>query len=392
MIAMQVRVIDSPEELSEIRSSWDTLLEAAEAASVFMSWEWNHNWWKYYGRNHGMRIITVWEQGHLKAVLPLYLQVSKLLRFWNLTCVRLIGTGGDTSPDYLGPILDRATSTHTIELLLTYLFDQIPEWNVLLLSDLDRNTDFYRELARQCDMRGYRRTESVSASIAFAPLPATWDEYLASVNGDRRNTIRRTRRKIESGHQGRFYAVTDEDQLDGVLASLIELHHQRWQGHPDGHAFSTPEYVAFHRDVIHDCARRGWIRFYCLEANGTRIAVFYCYRFRNQIFYFQAGFNPDHERLRPGLVLIGYAIEHAIEEGNTVFDFLRGDHAYKTQWGKSQRETYTLAAFRQDLPATLYRLQSEWIPALKYRVKKMLPFLDRKPNPHGRPPVEQQGA
>jgi CelD/BcsL family acetyltransferase involved in cellulose biosynthesis len=110
------------------------------------------------------------------------------------------------------------------------------------------------------------------------------------------------------------------------------------------------------------------------------IAVFYCYRFRNQIFYFQAGFDPEYERLRPGLVLIGCALEHAIEEGNTAFDFLRGDHAYKTQWGKSLRETHALTTYRPGVAAFLFRMHKETIPGLKRLIKKALPFLDR--NPH----------
>jgi CelD/BcsL family acetyltransferase involved in cellulose biosynthesis len=380
---MQVRVIDSAEGFLEIRSAWDALLEATEAASVFMSWEWNHSWWKHYGRSHGLRIVTVWEHGQLKAVLPLYLQKSKLFRFWELTCVRLIGTGGDTSPDYLGPIQEPASATRTSQVLANHLFDELREWHVLRLSDLDRNSGFYRELERQCEHRSLPHATTVAARIVYVELPATWNDYLAGVHRYRRNTIRRTRRKIEEQFQGRFHVITDEDQLDDVLASLIRLHHRRWQGNANGHAFSTPEYVGFHSDAIRACARRGWVRFYCLEAEGKRIAVFYCYRFRNRIFYFQAGFDPDYERLRPGLVLIGYALEQAIQEGNTVFDFLRGEHAYKTQWGKSLCETHTLVAYRAGLRAAMCRLRDQRLPEAKRRLKRLLPFLGKPAHARG---------
>lgn len=135
--------------------------------------------------------------------------------------------------------------------------------------------------------------------------------------------------------------------------------------------------MGFHRDVIHACARRGWIRLYCLEADGRRVAVFYCYRFRKQIFYFQAGFDPAHERLRPGLVLTGYAVQHAVEEGNTAFDFLRGEHEYKNQWGKGSRTTARVSVYRRTVNATLYRLREESIPAAKRHLKTRFPFLGR---------------
>ncbi len=377
---MEVRVINSAEQFLSIRADWDALLLSAEAASVFMSWEWNHHWWKHYGRNQSLRIITVWEDEQLKAVLPLYLQRTTIYGFRVLTSARFIGTGGDTSPDYLGPILEPTMASQAIPLLVGYLLNNQPDWQVLRLSDLDRNSAFFAELEQQCAAMHLPCTTAVSARIAFVALPPTWDDYLATVHRDRRNTIRRTRRKVESQHQGRFYVVSSEAEVDDILASLIALHHRRWQGNPNGHAFSTPEYVGFHGDVVRACARRDWIRFYCLEADGKRIAVFYCYRFRNQIFYFQAGFDPDYERLRPGLVLIGHALEHAIEEGNFIFDFLRGEHPYKTQWGKSRRETHTMVAYRPGLRAMLYRLQSEQIPAMKLRLKSAFPFLGNKPH------------
>jgi CelD/BcsL family acetyltransferase involved in cellulose biosynthesis len=389
---MEVRVIDSAEQFLAVATDWNELLESAEAASVFMTWEWNHHWWQHYGKDHSLRIVTVWDNDRLKAVLPLYLQRSRVFRALPIVTARFIGTGGDTSPDYLGPILDPASSKSTTTILVNFVLDQFPEWTALRLSDLDQSSDFYVELERQSQARRYANTTEVSATIAFALLPPTWDDYLASVRGDRRNTIRRTRRKVETQHQGRFYVVSDENQVDDVLDSLVELHHKRWRGNAEGHAFSTPEYVGFHRDVILASAHRGQIRFYCLEADGKRIAVFYCYRFRNQIFYFQAGFDPDFERLRPGLVLIGYALEHAIQEGNEVFDFLRGEHGYKTQWGKSQRETHTFTAFRPGLRTVLYRLQSEGIPRLKSHVKTVFPFLARKRSTHASSQEDRHGA
>lgn len=369
---MEVRQIRTSTDLAAIHSDWNELLESDPSGSVFKSWEWNYFWWQHYGKSHTLQIITVWIDGQLKAILPVYLQRTSLLRLWNLTCVRFVCTGGDTSPDDLGPIVDPATAGVTVPVLVSCLLDDVPEWDVLRLTDLDKDSMFSRELINQCLSRKLHQVTEVSATIAFAELPPSWDDYLAGVHRDRRNTIRRTRRKVESQHQGRFHVVTEQPEVDDALSSLIELHHRRWRGTVGGHAFSTQEYLGFHRDAIHACIRQGWIRFYCLEADGKRIAVFYCYRFRNKIFYFQAGFDPDYERLRPGLVLIGYAIEHAIEEGNSAFDFLRGEHSYKNQWGKSLRETHTLVAYRPGLRAKLHRIQRENIPAAKRRLKSIL--------------------
>ena len=390
---VEIDVVDSNEALASLRDEWDALLTKAEGVSVFVSWEWNHHWWRHYGKGHQLRVLTARQDGRLTGILPLYIQQTAVYRACPVRLLRLVGTGGDTSPDYLGPLLEPVGAGPTAAALARYLLDELPGWDVLQLSDLTAESAFWSELNAQCGARGLPRSAGISANIAYMALPASWEDYLASVHRDRRYTIRNTRRKFETQHKGRFYVHADEAGIDQPLDSLIRLHHRRWQAAKvEKHAFSSPEYVGFHRDVIHACARRGWIRFYCIDAGDVPVAVFYCYRFRGQIYYFQAGFNPDFERLRPGLVLIGYAVEHAIREGNQVFDFLRGDHEYKNQWGKSTRDTHTLTAYRPGLRAFVYRVREERVPAAKRLVKRLLPFLRRRqPAAHspsaGRPDV-----
>jgi CelD/BcsL family acetyltransferase involved in cellulose biosynthesis len=265
----------------------------------------------------------------------------------------------------------------------------VSNWDVLQLSDMTDDSLFMFELSKQSAERKLTINQQTAANIAYIRLPESWDDYLTSLHRDRRNTIRRTRRKVETQHAGRFFVRSGETDCDETLDHLIRLHHKRWKGHPDGHAFSTPQYVGFHRAVVSACAKRHWIRFYCLEADGEIVAVFYCYRFRNQIFYFQAGFDPDRERLRPGLVLIGLAVENAILEGNDVFDFLRGEHAYKNQWGKSVRETKTFVVYRPQFAAAMFHIRTQRLPVLKAWIKSAIPFL--RPKPHGGRPHDGSG-
>jgi CelD/BcsL family acetyltransferase involved in cellulose biosynthesis len=389
---MHIRVVDTTEEFESLREDWNTLLECADGASVFVSWEWTYNWWRHYGKKHSLRILAAWEHGRLTGLLPLYIQRTVVYRYYPVNVLRFIGTGGDTAPDYLGPLLVPVVAERTASAFIEYVLDEVSGWDVLHLSDLGLDSVLWAQVKRQCAARRYELTPSVAARIAYITLPSSWENYLASVHRDRRYTIRSTRRKFETQHQGRFYVRASEDGIDEVIDRLIELHHRRWQAKSEQHAFSSDEYIGFHRDVIHACARRGWIRFYWLEANGLPLAVFYCYRFRNHIYYFQAGFNPDYERLRPGLVLIGYAVEHAIQEGNIVFDFLRGEHEYKSQWGKSMRETHALTVYRGGLSAALYRMREETIPSVKRWIKRLFPYVH--PHRHGRDrghgAVEQQ--
>jgi CelD/BcsL family acetyltransferase involved in cellulose biosynthesis len=48
-----------------------------------------------------------------------------------------------------------------------------------------------------------------------------------------------------------------------------------------------------------------------------------------------------------GVVLTAKAIEHAIENGRSTFDFLRGNETYKYRFGAKDTEIYRLAISRE---------------------------------------------
>jgi len=80
----------------------------------------------------------------------------------------------------------------------------------------------------------------------------------------------------------------------------------------------------------------------------------------------------DFGKLKPGQVLLGYFVEHAINEGNKVLDFLKGDHRYKDELATGVRETMYLTAFRARPGALVYRARSMVLPAIKAYLEKRL--------------------
>jgi CelD/BcsL family acetyltransferase involved in cellulose biosynthesis len=208
-----------------------------------------------------------------------------------------------------------------------------------------------------------------SERIDFAALPATWGEFLAALTSDRRRRIRSARRKLLAAHpDARFFVWQDLAGIDAAVDRLAELHRRRWQAAGGSESFATREYVDFHRAIIRSFLTRGWLRLYCLEVGGAIVAMLYCYRMRSRVFLMQAGFEPALARFRPGAVLLGYAMEHAIEEGNEVFDFLRGEHRYKRELATGRRDTAYVQIFRRTSAALLYRAREVQWPALKERL------------------------
>lgn len=356
-----IELVDRKERFYGLRRDWDRLLEHAQHTSIFSSWEWQALWWKHYGNTAELRILVAKSGEHITGILPLYIRNENVCGV-RTRVLRLIGTGGDTSPDYLGPLLAREAADAVCDQLVDYLCNQLHGWDIAQLVDIHPGTNFAAAVQRYADHHGYACFMNQARHILTIKLPTSWNQYLAKFDRDRRNRIRRLRRKLETDLGARFYVWDDGQALKPVIAQLIALHRLRWKNRENGGAFRSQAYVGLHSELIHACFERGWLRLYCLEINQRLAAIYYCYRFRNEIFYFQSGFDPAFEAYSPGQALLGFAVEHAIGEGNQIFDLLKGDHHYKSQWANSSRETTGVAVYRPTLAGRMAKLRWQTAP------------------------------
>ena len=371
-----IQFITSAEDFARLAPEWNRLHEQANAASVFNSWIWQYQWWQVYGAEQPLRILLALEHGTIVGILPVYIQTKRTLGV-RMRMLRFVGTGGDTGPDDLGPVLAPRREMSAAAALASALL-RVAHTDVYLFTDIDPDSVFVERLNAATGAAGLTVMSGLAERISFIRLPPTWDAFLKALPSKRRSGIRCARAKLLATHPGaRFFVWDDPARLDHAIECLAALHRKRWQAAGATHSFATPQYMDFHRGLMHSLMRRGSLRLYCLEIDGELRAITYCYRLRNRVFCMQAGFDPDFAGVAPGAVLLGYAIEHAIGEGNEVFDFLRGDHMYKNQLANGTRETRYVAAFRPNARALAYRLRRVQLPAWKARLEgKPLPEIE----------------
>lgn len=354
-------------DFGAIASAWEDLHARAPAASVFNSLAWQAEWWRAYGRGRALRILVAERAGAVNGILPLYLDPVRVCGV-PVRRARLVGTGGDTYPDDLGPVVEDAAAAQALARAALRL-----DADVVELADLDPRTGFAEIAAAEAAKARWRASRERAQRIPYLELPPTWEAYLGSVSAHRRARVRKSRRRFAAAGEARFRVWDDAATIGAALERLATLHHRRWDaaGEPSA-SFSTPEYLAFHRAVMAATLRRGMLRLYCLELDGEAVAMLYAYRFRRGIYVMQAGFDPAQAALRAGQVLLYHAIEHAIGEGNRVFDFLRGEHSYKDELATASRETVSVTLLGPGRAASAWRLRERVLPRWKRRLKRLL--------------------
>lgn len=368
---MNVRRVDDVAGFEALRPEWDRLLGIAPVASVFMSWEWLFTWWKYYGARHRLAILVAEHDGRVAGILPAYVRNDRVFGVFPIRVLRFLGTGGDTAPDDLDALLDPELAIEGAAALAEHVVGGLHAWDLMRLTDMAPSSVFLAALERAMPGRRWAASDrGRSAQISYLNLPNTFDEYLRTFDQAKRGKFRRRRRDVNALPGARFYVCDDPAALDAAIDRLIELHHLRWRGRAEHYAFSSHAYNGFHREVMRLCLAHGWLRLYCLASDEGILAMSYCYRFRDAVFHFQGGFDPARADLQPGGVLMGYVIEHAISEGNRVFDMLRGEYDYKGSWAPERRETHFVEAFRRTPAGLVACLRLEWLPVLRRRLTR----------------------
>ena len=361
-----VQFLTSARDFAEVAPEWNRLHDQCVAASVFNSWIWQFQWWQAYGANQPLRLLVALEGGEVVGVLALYIQTIEVMGM-PVRLLRLVGSGADTHPDDLGPVIAPEREDEIARKLADAALC-IREIDVIALSDIDPRSRFPALLDRAAAEFGCDSLTTSSERIAYVDLPIAWTDYLASLKSDHRRLLRGARNKASAAHKMRFFVWDEAATIDQAVDRLAELHRARWNAACGSESFSSAQYIDFHRGIIKASFARGWLRLYCLELDGEIAAITYCYRFRNRIYLMQAGFDPAKAKANPGRVLLGYALEHAIGEGNVVFDFLRGEHRYKDQLATGYRTTRCVRVFRNTRAALAYRLRRIWLPRLRARL------------------------
>jgi CelD/BcsL family acetyltransferase involved in cellulose biosynthesis len=349
-----IRVHNSLVELAPYRDAWNRL--AGDCA--FRTWTWLSTWWRHYGgdgdaatagerrRQRQLHVVLAFETPsddscrleNLVGILPCYTARSVA----HGRMVRLLGDG-EVCSDHLGLLVDAARAEAVSDALAKHLAEQ-NSWDLLdspAIDDDDAPTArLFAALAEyRCDVVAYN-----DAPTWAIELPATWDEFLALQSKSHRKQLRQAERRVLETGDAVWHPVRDPADFDSGWGKLIDLHQRRRRSLGEPGCFASPVWASFHRDVAPRLLDEGRLRLSWLELNGTPAAAEYHLAGSQTTFAYQGGVDPDRLADEPGRLSTIRAIQQAIAEGHSRFDFLRGDEPYKPHWRATPRATWRYQA------------------------------------------------
>lgn len=340
-LPVKIEAIDSSSVFETLHAEWNDLVQRSVSNTIFSTWEWHKHWWDAYHPGT-LWIITIRsDEGVLLGIASWFLEHDAERG----RVVRHVGCEDVT--DYLDVIFDKSQLEACYSSLADYLVAHRDRFDVLDLCNIPEGSPTCEHFTEMLSGHGFEVKTNRQDVCPVIQLPDNWDAYLDDIlDKKQRHEIRRKLRRAEGQKQMgglEWYIVDASHNIDEEIDHFLQL---MAASHPEKAEFLTDDqHVQFFRSIIPAALEQGWLQLNFLKVNDQHAAAYLNFDYGDSILVYNSGLDPQRfASLSPGIVLLSYNIQHAIELGRSTFDFLRGDENYKYRMGAQDTSIYNLKA------------------------------------------------
>ncbi|MBL4606225.1 MAG: GNAT family N-acetyltransferase [Pseudomonadales bacterium] len=338
-----------------LEDAWGHLLDCSNQKDLgyFNSWVWASTWWSVYAKsNDRLFIICQWHEGKLVGLGPFYIkhEYGKLLK-----TLYFIGTG---EPE------ETEVATEYLDLLI------LDEWNAEFVRNVAKEIEALTTLSRLEFVNVLEESKSIIDVVN--KLKSTFSlqkklcgyRYVADLScADARDTLSKSQAKKHSVASRRFlrtgegncFRVIHEQDLEYGMQVLEQLHQQRWQSKGKQGVFSAVEFHDFHRRISTYLLAKSDLLILMLKIKDKPIAIFYGWKFKNTLAYYQSGIDGTTKpNMSPGLLMHVEAMQWARGSNINNYDFMKGgETSYKSAYAEKTQKMHHFQLYKKSLYSLL---------------------------------------
>ena len=384
---LTVEKITTRESLHRLEGVWNSVLERSCANTLTLTWEWLSTWWDVFGEGRELYTLVVRDDEEIIAIAPLLRRTIQHYGLIPFRRLEFLASGEDEAEEicseYLDFILVGGREEQALETIFTYLQEE-EDWDEILLTDIAGHSASVPLLNRFCERGRLKLEEIRNETGIYVSLPADWETFIECVSPTFRQRIKKDR-KIAQEINAKLSVVDGPEGFEENYRALVRLHQMRWTSRGEPGVFSSNKFTRFHEMLAPRILAKGWVRLFILSVDDDPIAALYDFVYDNKMYYYQSGFDIEHNRIHsPGLLIRSYAIENAIESGLYECDFLKGDiSGYKAGWRGQTRSILQLRMSRAQSKEAIYMATTKLFDGLRHikRALKRAAVFSKNPLP-----------
>ena len=331
---LRIERLTSLDDLDRIRDEWDDFVQQT-GSDIYFTVDWLQAWWTHYGQRRIFHGLAMWWGGRMVAALPFCVD-----RVWAgpvpVRLARFVGADS-TLPVFL-PAIAGGFEEMAVRAALELLLDDVgcDAASLSPLSGRSPMTEAAERVAAGGDF-SLLRSDKRGVHTVFN-LPASYEDYLASVSKSQRKMLRHNLRELKSRYDITSRKVSGVEAIS-YLDRFVELHTAQWRARGQlGHFGDWPSSVAFNRDLISRMATTGRARFYELAGDGDVLAMHYYFVLGERCYGRLPARDPDPEldKLGFGRLSLTESFRVLIEDGQNFVEGGPGHYDYKLRLGAQE--------------------------------------------------------
>jgi CelD/BcsL family acetyltransferase involved in cellulose biosynthesis len=369
-------------------TEWDALFGRLANPTIYQSRAWAAAWMRHCPGDAQPHLLTVRAaDGRLVGLLPLMRARQSLRGFWSRRVLTCLSSLSPVHAQYLGPLIDPGCEQTVLQTLAEMLMKNRAAAHAVYFENFIPG-DPVESLIAAIETAAGRRFHRWRGDPTWRlSMPGNLDDYQRVLSPNLRKKLARLRNllarengAIELLNENRTTTTVEtengkhqnaHDNVGGGLRTPIfhslqtfrRFSQARFSSKGDQSSFADPALFAFIADLVAALLPSGRALIFEIRLAGHPIAALLAFHCGRWMGYYNAAFDPAHEKLSPGTLLLDALMREAIARRCTVVDLMAGSDAYKRQWAPDGAVPLHYAALPlaplRSLPFTLWeRLKS----------------------------------
>ena len=295
---MELRIIDSLDDLASSAESWNDLWQRSDTASPSARADQLALWVETFAPTARFSALMVEDAGRLVAALPLIRRrVKKVVAVGALPSCEWT-SGGDLLVD---PHCDVKSA---LDVLARGAADS--RWPLLWCDDVPRDEPRWQQLAAALSRAGWSVNFRDQFKTAQTVINHDWASYEAGLRGDFRRARKRYARRLEELGKTELIVKrpTQPAEVDELVRIAFEVEDRSWKGPAGTSVLKNDGMLAFFQRQARLLAAQGQLEIVFLEHQRTPIASIYVWASKGMRFTAKVGYDEAFRQFGPGQYLM----------------------------------------------------------------------------------------
>ena len=314
------------ESFELLSAEWDDLAQRGISNTPFQMLAYQRAWWTNLGQGTLHTLALRDEAGALLGLGCFYLH-DGIIAF----------NGSKEESDYLDIVAPPENAHQLWEAVFETLLPKL-HWHTLDLWNLSAESPTRSIVPLLANAKTYHCTEEVAELCPVITLPNSFDAYLDQLEKKQKQELKRKLR-LAAGLEAKMVRINSAEQLPNDVNDFLDLLQKSTVAK---NAWLNPSRTALFQETAEDALDKGILELLFLELEGERVATLFNFSYAGRTWVYNSGLDTSLEQLGAGTILTALSIQQAILRGDTHFDFLRGNEAYKYRFGAHDTPIYRL--------------------------------------------------